>query len=131
MLLGYSPFCRNCTLTQRVNYFDSKKYCKVLIQQDVSNARKTGTKSNCFELHWKLFWSVCKLPRIFSIELKYPGFLHFILYNFYEIIILICEFTISEGKNFDETLRFTYTYMQIILHSQEINTRKIKQMSIK
>ena len=29
-------------------------------------------------------------------------------------------------KNFDETLRFTYNYMQITVHSQEINTRKIK-----
>ena len=48
------------------------------------------------------------------------------LYNFYEIIILLCDFTISEEKNFDETLRFTYTYMQITLHRQEINTRKIK-----
>ena len=36
------------------------------MQQDVSNARKTSTKSNCFELRWKLFWSVCKLPRILS-----------------------------------------------------------------
>ena len=35
--------------------------------------------SNCFELRWKLFWSVCKLPRILSIKLKYPGFLRFIL----------------------------------------------------
>ena len=25
--------------------------------------------SNCFELRWKLFWSVCKLPRILSIKL--------------------------------------------------------------
>ena len=63
--------------------------------------------SNGFELRWKLFWSVCKLARILSIELKYPGFLSFILYNF------LCEFTISEEKNFDETSRFTYTYMQI------------------
>ena len=53
------------------------------------------------------------------------------LYNFYEIIILLCEFTISEEKNFDETLRFTYTYMQITLRRQEINSRKIKQMNIK
>ena len=36
--------------------------------------------SNCFELRWKLFWSVCKLPRILSIKVKkYPGFLRFIL----------------------------------------------------
>ena len=74
-------FFRNCTLTQRVNYFDSKKYCKVLIQQDVSNAGKTSTESNSFKLHWKLFWSVCKLPRILSMELKYPGFLRFLSYN--------------------------------------------------
>ena len=57
---------------------------------------------------WKLFWSVCKLPRILSIELKYPGFIRIVLYNFYEIIILLCKFTISEEKNFDETFRFTY-----------------------
>ena len=35
--------------------------------------------SNCSELRWKLFWSVCKLPRILSIKLTYPGFLRFIL----------------------------------------------------
>ena len=58
--------------------------------------------------------------------MKYAGFLRFILYNFYEIIILLCEFTISEEKNFDETLRFTYTYMKITPHRQDINTRKIK-----
>ena len=37
-------------------------------------------------------------------ELKYPGFLRIILYNFYEIRILLCKFTISDEKNFDETL---------------------------
>ena len=115
MLWGYSPFCRNCTLTQRVNYFDSKKYCKVLIQQDVSNAGKTNTKSNSFELRWKLFWSVCKLPRILCIQLKYPGFLRFLSYNFYEFIILLCEFTISEEKYFDTKRCVSVTYMQITL----------------
>ena len=41
-------------------------------------------------------------------ELKYPGFLRIILYNFYEIRILLCKFKIYDEKNFDETLRFTY-----------------------
>ena len=30
--------------------------------------------------------------------------LHLILYNFYESTILSCEFMLSEGKNFEETL---------------------------
>ena len=92
-------------------------------------------KSSSFELCSKLFSSVCKLP-VVSIKLNYPGFFttfqfalfHFILFLW--SVILSCEFTLSKGKNFEETLRFLrcvfcvalrrYITILLHLHSYEI-----------
>ena len=52
-----------------------------------------------------------------ELSLLLSDMLCFILYNFYESIILSCEFSLSEGKNLKETLRFQpRRYVSISLH---------------
>ena len=52
-----------------------------------------------------------------ELSLLLSDMLCFILYNFYESIILSCEFLLSEGKNLKETLRFQpRRYVSISLH---------------
>ena len=62
------------------------------------------------------FFGTRKWPIILAF-LRLFNLLCFILHRFCESVILSCEFTLSKGKNFGETLRLQpWRYMSILLH---------------
>ena len=120
--------------------FDFITHFSDLSQWNVQNIRKTNRTSNGFKLCWKLFLTACispiLSPNVLSIKLKYLGFLTtfwFALFHFtFYIIFAKAEF--FHVRNFEETLclqlrqyasiRFTYTKMQITLHSADFGGDK-------
>ena len=91
---------------------------------ELHNARKTkliwsravpNCAQSCFHLYANYLsfpsnWIILAFLRLFNL-------LCFILHHFCESVILSCEFTLSKGKNFEETLRLQpRRYMSILLH---------------
>ena len=75
--------------------------------------------SNCAQSCFHLYANYQSFPSnwIILAFLQLCNLLCFILYCFCESVILSCEFMLSKGKNFEETLRLQpWRYITILLH---------------